>query len=403
MGKYQRQYSQFIGETTSWLKEVPSQILRNGARLWNLAYGRYFKRLANRPAIHKKHGKQAVWLTSELFRFEPVIDADTGEIVANRLLIGTKKFPVGELNFVAHSSYRIPRSIHISVNADRWHVSFCFEDDVPVPSEKETAEWLQQFPEEELLEKTFGGDRGVVIPLAGNNGETFDFSAIQKVRLEKKERYVKRWRRIMARRQKGSSNRNKAKLKVARLWQYGKNVRHDFAHKTSHALVSDDRYLLYVFEALKVKNMTARVKPKKDCRGKYVRNGRAAKAGLNKGILSSAWGRIVTFTKYKAAKAGKLAIAVDPQYTSQECSQCGHAHKDNRVNQALFVCQACGHIDNADINAARNIAKIGVRQLIQLGLERPEVNACGVSVSHPSLTSRVQETLKQETLAIAAA
>lgn len=73
--------------------------MRNGAVLWKQAYSRYFSKLGGRPTIHKKHGKQAVWLTSELFEFTPVVDAETGEITAHQLHIGTRKFPVGVMQF----------------------------------------------------------------------------------------------------------------------------------------------------------------------------------------------------------------------------------------------------------------------------------------------------------------
>lgn len=103
-----QQYSHFKTELTPWLSEVPSQILRNGACLWKLAYSRYFHKLGGRPTIHREHGKQAVWLTSELFAFAPVMYANTGQIAAYQLCIGTRKFPVGVLAFKAHPPYMPP-------------------------------------------------------------------------------------------------------------------------------------------------------------------------------------------------------------------------------------------------------------------------------------------------------
>src|SRR5215475_666230 len=62
-------YSHFIGPQTPWLREVPSQILRNGATRWRQAYQRFFRQLGGRPTIQKPRGQQSVWLTSELFQF----------------------------------------------------------------------------------------------------------------------------------------------------------------------------------------------------------------------------------------------------------------------------------------------------------------------------------------------
>ncbi len=61
----------------------------------------------------------------------------------------------------------------------------------------------------------------------------------------------------------------KAKRKVARYQRYGADVRRDVAHKTSHTLAVDPRYKLFVFEALKVKNMTKKAKPKQDIQGRW--------------------------------------------------------------------------------------------------------------------------------------
>ena len=55
---------------------------------------------------------------------------------------------------------------------------------------------------------------------------------------------------------------------------------------------------------------------------------------------------------YKARKEGVKVILVDPKYTSQECSSCGHTEKSNRKSQSLFSCESCGYTVHADINAA---------------------------------------------------
>jgi len=117
-----------------------------------------------------------------------------------------------------------------------------------------------------------------------------------------------------------------------------------------------------VFEDLKIKNMTKRPKPKQDANGKWLRNGAAAKAGLNRAILGSAWGQVADYTQYKALRAGKLLIKVAPQYSSQTCAACGHVDAGNRPSQAEFHCLRCGHEDNADHNAARVIQQRGVKK-----------------------------------------
>ena len=382
-----QQYSRHVDAVlTPWLKEVPSQVLRNGAVRWKQAYTRFFRKLGGRPVIKKKVGRQAVWLTSELFVFTPIVDSQTGEILGNRLTIGAKKFPVGDMLFNAHKDYRIPNSIRIGVEAGKWFLSFSNEDSSQVPDETETVEWLRKFSEEELLDRTFGGDRGVEIPLAGNHGEAFDFDPVQKERMKKKVRQTKRYQRQMARQRVQAvkekrpvgANYRKTKKRLAKAHQYGKNVREDFAHKASRAIVHNPENLLMVYEDLNVEGMTKKPRAKKDENGKWARNQASAKAGLNKKILAAAWGKTVIFTRYKAVKAGKLCIRINPYQTSQECAECGHIHPDNRVSQSEFVCQACGHQDNADHNAGRVIALRGVRLLLSGGYQPKESKRCGI-------------------------
>ncbi|MDD2711781.1 MAG: transposase [Simplicispira sp.] len=374
-----QQYSHFKTELTPWLSEVPSQILRNGAVLWKQAYSRYFQKLGGRPVIHKKHGKQAVWVTSELFEFTPVVDKATGEITGHQLCIGTKKHPMGVLAFKAHKDYKPPASLHISIHAGQWHVSFNCDDGLIEPSEKETTDWLMQFDASKLRAMTVGLDRGVALPLAGSDGQQFDFLSVQAKRLAKQETHKKRWQKRQARRTKGSRNWVKAKRKVARYQRYGGDVRRELAHQTSHVLATDTRYKLFVFEALKVKNMTKKAKAKQDAQGRWLRNGAAAKSGLNKAILASCWGQTKVFLQYKARRLGKLVIEVPAFYSSQECGPCGHIHQDNRASQSEFVCQSCGHTDHADHNAAKVIAARGVRQLLAGKGVKKEKKTCRIT------------------------
>ncbi|PSR37393.1 MAG: hypothetical protein C7B44_04065 [Sulfobacillus thermosulfidooxidans] len=158
------------------------------------------------------------------------------------------------------------------------------------------------------------------------------------------------------------------------------------------------------------------------CGGIDIPNGRGllnkmpaqakAKAGLNRAILASAWGQVVTFTRYKALRHHKLVITGPPAYSSQECAVCTFTGPDNRPSQAEFVCQRCGHADNADHNAAVVIAKRGFAKLLsgepltpshkttrifrQLGPERSEVAPGEISVSRLGPTASTQQSMSQE-------
>ena len=76
---------------------------------------------------------------------------------------------------------------------------------------------------------------------------------------------------------------------------------------------------------------------------------------LNRRLFSFTFGRLLRYIIYKGKLKGLRIFLINPAYTSQKCSKCGHIHKNNRVSQGSFVCQKCGFSLNADINAARNI------------------------------------------------
>ena len=76
---------------------------------------------------------------------------------------------------------------------------------------------------------------------------------------------------------------------------------------------------------------------------------------LAKAIMEVSWVEFRTMLEYKAAWYGKQVVVVDPKHTSQRCHACGHTEKANRQSQSAFVCLKCGHAENADINASKNI------------------------------------------------
>lgn len=346
-------------ELTPWLSEVPSQVLRNGAVRWKQAYSRFFQKLGGRPTIQRRSGPQSIWLTSELFSFQPIADTPTGE-TRYRLHVGKGKFPVGGILYTAHRPHTMPASITLTIDAGRWYVAFSVDDGLPAVTPEEIAAELATWSEADLRAAAVGVDRGITVPVYASTGQTAVLSRVQQQRMEKKERARQRWQRRMARRTKGSSGWHKAKYRAARCQHYAKNVRQDFAHQTSYHLVTGEETRLVVFENLRVVAMSARPKAKRDESGKWLKNQARAKAGLNSKILASAWGRTLTLAQYKALRRNKLVVTVPPHHSSQECSRCGHTHPDNRPSQAAFVCQRCDFRANADHNASEVIRDRGV-------------------------------------------
>ena len=124
-------------------------------------------------------------------------------------------------------------------------------------------------------------------------------------------------------------------------------MRKDWCEKISTSLARQFDWI-YV-EDLQIKSMTRSAKGSIERPGKNVRQ----KSGLNREILASGWGRLIRRLEDKAV--GRIR-KVNPAYTSQRCSACGHIAAESRESQALFCCVACAYTANADVNAARNIA-----------------------------------------------
>jgi transposase len=226
-------------------------------------------------------------------------------------------------------SYRITRD-----RAGRWHIAFAaIPAPIPAPGTGEVV----------------GVDRGVTVSAALSTGEVLTCPGLSETEQER----LKHLQRRLARCRRGSKRRQRVKAAIAKLHARAADRRRDWVEKTSTDLAR--RFDVIRVEDLRVAQMTRRPKPKPDPEwpGRYLPNRRRAKAGLNRGVLANGWGDLVRRLAHKAA--GRVE-KVNPAYTSQTCSVCGHRAPENRENQAVFRCVACGHQANADVNAAINIA-----------------------------------------------
>ena len=363
-----RCYSQFThAELTPWLSEVPSQILRNGAERWFEAKQRQLKGLARAPRRRNRANFNSVLISKELFRFYEWVDREG--VFHAALELGTYAHPVGVLKFHAHREFAEPKQITVRHQGRQWFVSFSYEHVAPegliVREAHELAYELDLLDDAALQAATLGLDRNVADNcIATSDGRFYALSPVQQARMARKQRGARRLQKRLSRQVRGSKNRSKTGHRLAAKAAYGAEVRRDFSHQTSHALTSDSANegvapRVLVLEALKVKNMTARPKARQDARGRWLRNGAAQKAGLNRAILASCWGLIAMQLKYKAARRQALVIEVPAAGTSQRCSPCGHTDPGNRDAQR-FVCQRCGFEAHADTNASCNIAARGI-------------------------------------------
>jgi transposase len=212
--------------------------------------------------------------------------------------------------------------------AGRWHVAFArVPEPVPAPGSGQVV----------------GVDRGVKVTAALSTGEMLTVPGLS----GRERRRLVKLERKLARAERGSNRRGKVRKAIARLKVRETDRRKDWVEKTSTDLAR--RFDVIRVEDLKIGSMTRSAKGTREQPGRNV----AAKTGLNRAIRRSGWGMLVERLEHKAP--GRVQ-KVPPAYTSQRCSACGHVDGDSRKSQALFLCTACGHTANADVNAALNIA-----------------------------------------------
>nr|WP_194737051.1 RNA-guided endonuclease TnpB family protein [Actinomadura sp. RB99] len=219
--------------------------------------------------------------------------------------------------------------------AGRWHVSFAV---IPEPVSA---------PGNGLM---VGVDRGVAVSAALSTGDLLHAPGFTGPEAER----LLRLQRKLARAEKGSNRRARLKVAIGRLKAREADRRKDWLEKTTTSLAC--HFDGIAVEDLNVRGMTRSARGTLDAPGVNVRQ----KAGLNRAILASGWGRIVTRLEHKAP--GRL-FKIDPRYTSHTCHACGHCTPDNRESQAEFRCVACGHQANADVNAARNIRDTAISNI----------------------------------------
>jgi putative transposase len=134
---------------------------------------------------------------------------------------------------------------------------------------------------------------------------------------------------------------------------------------------------------LQVKNIMRWCKPVKSNSGRFLSNGQSAKRGLDRSIADASWYGLTQKVECLGAKLGKKLYRVNPKYTSQNCSKCRHVDKNSR-NGEKFICTNCGHTDDANLQAARNVRHPSVFTYHRSGWNGRlrDFNAPGRSIGH---------------------
>ena len=155
------------------------------------------------------------------------------------------------------------------------------------------------------------------------------------------ENRIKKLQKFLSRKKSESRNYEKVRNKLAKIHEYVKNLINDYIHKVTSWLV--EQYDEIYVEDLGVKEMVERGKSKT----------------LRKHILHSNFSKFVSYLSYKAERAGRRVVKVDPYNTSKRCAKCGYIKKDLTLADRVFVCPKCGWTVDRDYNASLNILHTG--------------------------------------------
>jgi putative transposase len=312
-----------------------SHILQDVLARLDTTYHAFFRRLANgdKPGFPRFRGANRY----HSFTFKEYGNGarlDSGYLVLSkigRIAVRWSRLVEGTIKMVT-----------VSKEADGWYVC-CSCAEVPT----------HPLP---LTGRETGIDVGLKVFLITADGELVENPRHYRTA----ERELKKAQMRVSRRKKASKRRAKAVRQCARKHQHVRRQRSDFHHKTALSLVR--QYDVIYVEAMQTANLSRRPEPKPDGTGKggSEHNGATRKAGLNKSIQDAGWRHFLSTLTYKAACAGKRAEAVNPAYTSQDCSGCGERiPKDLSVR--THVCTTCGLVLDRDLNAASNIVWRGQR------------------------------------------
>jgi putative transposase len=298
----------------SFLAEVSSVPLQQALRHQHTAFAAFFAGRARYPRFKSRDGRQSAHYTRSAFRIK---DGQLWLAKTSESLRLAWSFPGVDLATLD------PTMVVVSRESDgRWFASLAVEapDPEPLPT----------------TGKSVGVDLGLKDFATLSTGEHIAHPR----HMDARERRLKRYQRILARKKRGSANRAKARVKVARQHSRVRDARRDFLHKTTTDLVR--RFDAVAVEDLNVAGM--------------VRNRR-----LSKVIGRTGWAEFRAMLGYKAARAGRTAAVVSRWYpSSKTCSDCGHLLAALSLGTRAWACPGCGTRHDRDVNAAKNVLAAGL-------------------------------------------
>ena len=316
-----------------WLREINSQSLQSTLLHLENAYTKFFRERKGFPKFKKKHNHQSFSCPQSC-----KVDFEKGVIVIPKVkgikAVFSRKFD-GNIKTVTFSK----------TCTNKFYASVLVE----MPDVKVEAQPI-------ITAATIGIDLGIKDFATLSTGEKIENPKHLRERLK----HLKKQQGWLSRKVKGSNNRNKQRLVVAKLHEKVANKRQDFLHKVSTKLVGENQTI-----ALETLNVAGMMKNRK----------------LAQSIADVSWSKFNEMLEYKAKQKGVNILRIGRFEPSSKLCVCGTLNNNLTLKDRIWMCEVCGQTHDRDILASQNIKRMALNQLNifhTVGRDTPKPNACGV-------------------------
>lgn len=318
-----------LKQNNPWLKDSHSKVLQQSLINLETAFKNFFKKTSNYPTLKSKHHNQSC-------RFP--VDAISG-IKGNRINIIKALWDIHfkcsskDMSYLNKNQSLIKSGTLSKTKSGNYYFSILIDK-----------------PNKELNKPNnyiTGIDVGIKNFIIGSEGAVYENLKFKRSNQSK----LNKLHKSLSRKQKGSSNRTKAKIRLAWFYEKLNNQKEYYLHSIINQLLNDNQII--VIEDLNVSGM--------------MKNHKLAKS-----IQELSLNKFKTMLEYKASWYGREVIKIDRFYpSSKTCGSCGYVNHELTLNDREWVCPNCGTIHDRDLNAARNIKNEGLK--IKIGMSLPEL------------------------------
>ena len=316
-----------------WLKDVHSKVLRQSLIDLNKAYNSFFKNGSGYPKFKSKHNNKL----SCRFPSDAV-----SSVKGNRINIIKKlsniHYKCSRRDEILLNKYQksIKSATLTKTKSGKYYLSILMESNIN-----------KTLP---LTNNITGIDLGIKDFVITSEGETFDNIKIKRNNKKK----ISKLHRQLSRKKKGSNNRNKCRIKLARYYEKLNNIKENYLHSVSNQLLNENQVI--VMEDLSVSNM--------------IKNHKLARSLQELSLY-----RFKEILKYKSNWYGRDLVEIDKWFPSSKlCNKCNYKNTELTLKDRTWTCPECGESHDRDINAAINIRNEGIKILNnKIGLSSPEL------------------------------